>query len=194
MMNLAETHGSRNGRRSRGEATVLGNGGTSWKVDKPRASGFKSDRDRQAGRQMARERESGGQTAREADRQPGREGSCQPAREGQTGSGHHNRTTQVEGPAAARRHEGTRKPKEQGQVLTGWGVGWGVMDRESELGRLSGPLAETGAWACTGRHLQLRMMTRGGQRCLALVRARHRRHALRSVAHTQAETAFSVLG
>lgn len=37
--------------------TMMGNCGKSWKVDKPRDSGFKSDRDRQAGRQMARERE-----------------------------------------------------------------------------------------------------------------------------------------
>lgn len=84
-MNLAETQDPKQVEGHDERQTIMGNCGKSWKVDKPRDSGFKSDRDRQAGGQMARERESGGQTAREADRQPGRERSCQPVREEQTG-------------------------------------------------------------------------------------------------------------
>lgn len=60
--------------------TMMGNCGESWKVDKPRDSGFKSDRDRQAGRQMAREREwwansqRSRQTARERKQLPASQG------------------------------------------------------------------------------------------------------------------------
>lgn len=171
----------------------MGNGGKSWKVDKPRDSGFKSDRDRQAGRQMARERESGKQPEKQTDNQGEKEAASQQGRGRQAGR-HHHRTKQVEGQAAARSHEVTRKQKEQGQVLTGWGRGVGLMDMESGLGTLSGPLVEAGTSARTGRHLQLQITTRGRQRCLAQPRARDRCHMLCSVAPTQVETGFSVLG
>lgn len=105
-MNLAETQERKQVEGHDERQTIMGNCGKSWKVDKPRDSGFKSDRDRQAGRQMARAREWWANSQR--SRQTTREKKKLPASEGgadRPAGRHHNRSEQVERQAEARRED-----------------------------------------------------------------------------------------
>lgn len=110
-MNLAETQERKQVEGHNERQTIMGNCGKSWKVDKPRDSGFKSDRDRQAGRQMARAREWWANSQR--SRQTTRERKKLPASEGgadRPAGRHHNKRAGREAGRSKARRQIRRSP------------------------------------------------------------------------------------